>query len=46
MRALQFVKSAFSGRERNKESRLSEDFEGKSGSEIVDIVSDETTLEE
>lgn len=45
MRPFQFVKSAFE-KDENKESRLSKEFEGKSGSEIVDIVSHKTRLEE
>lgn len=45
MRPFQFVKSAFRGGE-NRESRLSQEFEDKTGSEIVDIVSHETNLEE
>lgn len=45
MRPFQFVKSAFK-KEENGESRLSEEFEGKSGNEIVDIVSHKTRLEE
>lgn len=45
MRPFQFVKSRF-GRDQSKESRLSKEFRDKTGSEIVDIVSDETTLQE
>lgn len=46
MRAFQFVKSAISRSSDDSESRLSKEFEGKKGNEIVDMVSHKQELKE
>jgi len=45
MKPFQYVKSAVRSLE-SRETRLSKEFRDKSGSDIVDIVSDKTSIEE
>ena len=46
MRAFQYVKSAINRSSKDDESRLSKEFEGKKGDEIVDMVSHKQELKE